>query len=57
MMTFASAYKDYWLSFGLPVYDENTVPDTARMPYITYQYNENGFDDGEIFLSVSLFMV
>lgn len=53
-MTFASAYKDYWLSFGLPVYDENTVPDTAQMPYITYQYNENGFDDGEVFLSVSL---
>ena len=53
-MTFASAYKDYWLSFGLPVYDENTVPDTAQMPYITYQYNENGFDDGEVYLGVSL---
>lgn len=32
-----SAQKMYWSSFGLPAYEENTVPDDAVMPYLTYQ--------------------
>lgn len=27
----------FWSGFGLPAYDENTVPDDAKMPYITYE--------------------
>lgn len=27
----------FWESFGIPAYDENSVPDDAQMPYITYQ--------------------
>lgn len=27
----------FWSSFGLPAYDEYTVPDDATLPYITYQ--------------------
>lgn len=31
------AYFNFWQSFNLPVYDENSVPDGAEFPYITYQ--------------------
>ena len=48
------AYKAFWASFGLNAYDENTVPESASLPYITYEYVENGFDDGEIALTANL---
>lgn len=28
--------QSFWESFGIPAYDENSVPDDAEMPYITY---------------------
>lgn len=31
------AYYHLWSNFGIPAYDENSVPDDAVMPYITYQ--------------------
>lgn len=31
------AQQNLWESFGLPAYDELTVPDDAVMPYITYE--------------------
>lgn len=27
----------YWSSFGMPAYHELTVPEDAKMPYLTYQ--------------------
>ena len=30
------ALQSFWESFGIPAYDEATVPDNAVMPYITY---------------------
>lgn len=30
------ALHAFWNSFGIPAYDENSVPQTAVMPYITY---------------------
>lgn len=30
------AIHKFWSSFSLPAYDENSVPDDAVMPYITY---------------------
>lgn len=30
------AIHAFWSSFEIPAYDENTVPDDAEMPYITY---------------------
>lgn len=33
----AQALNKFWSSFDIPAYDENTVPDDAQMPYITYQ--------------------
>lgn len=32
----SQAIHAFWSSFGIPAYDENTVPDDAEMPYITY---------------------
>lgn len=32
----AQALHSFWASFGLPAYDQLTVPDNAQMPYITY---------------------
>lgn len=33
----AQALHNFWSSFGLPAYDENSVPEDAVMPYITYE--------------------
>lgn len=30
------AIHKFWNSFGIPAYDENTVPDDLSFPYITY---------------------
>ena len=40
-----TALNSFWNSFGIPAYDENTVPDDAQMPYITYEASVSGFGD------------
>ncbi|MBR1751843.1 MAG: hypothetical protein IJ740_13415 [Ruminococcus sp.] len=50
----AQALHSFWSSFSLPAYDENTVPDGAQLPYITYEVSTASFDDGDIPLSASL---
>lgn len=35
-MTKAEALYGFWSSFGLPVYEEGSVPEDAVLPYITY---------------------
>lgn len=37
MVTKEQAIHTFWSSFNIPAYDEQTVPDTATMPYITYR--------------------
>ena len=36
-MTKAAAIHAFWNRFGIPAYEENTVPEDATFPYITYQ--------------------
>ena len=43
-MTKAAAMYQFWSSFGLTAYEENTVPDDAAFPYITYQLVTDSFD-------------
>lgn len=43
-MTKAAAIYQFWNSFGLTAYEENTVPDDADFPYITYQLATDSFD-------------
>ena len=33
----------FWSGFGLPAYDETTVPDDAKVPYITYEASDDFF--------------
>lgn len=50
------AIYNFWSSFGLPAYEENTVPageNTPKLPYITYAVVESGFDQDTV-LSGSL---
>lgn len=39
------AIHKFWSSFGLTAYDQNTVPDNAQMPYITYDVSVGALDD------------
>ena len=43
-MTKAAAIYQFWNSFGMTAYEENTVPTDAIFPYITYQLVTDGFD-------------
>ena len=52
-MTKAAAIYQFWNSFGLTAYEENSVPDEAQFPYITYQLVTDSFDR-EIPLTASL---
>lgn len=48
------ALHKFWSSFEIPAYEENSVPDFAKMPYITYEMQSDSFDGGAIPLSASL---
>lgn len=52
-MTKAAAIYQFWNSFGLKAYEENTVTDDASFPYITYQLVTDSFDR-EIPLTASI---
>ena len=52
-MTKAAAIYQFWNSFGLTAYEENSVPDEATFPYITYQLVTDSFGR-EIMLTASL---
>lgn len=39
------AFYNFFNSFALSAYDENSVPDDAQMPYITYQVIIADLDD------------
>ena len=52
-MTKAAAIYQFWNSFSLTAYEENSVPGEAKFPYITYQLVTDSFDR-EIPLTASL---
>lgn len=35
----------FWSNFGLKAYDENSVPDNAVLPYLTYNVSVSGYDE------------
>ena len=45
-------YK-FWSSFGVPAYEENSVPEDATMPYITYEAAVAPFET-DVSLSASI---
>lgn len=38
------ALHQFWSQFGVAAYDENTIPDDATLPYITYSVSVGSFD-------------
>ena len=44
-MTKEQVLNQFWNSFDLPAYDENTVPDEVEMPYITYSVSIDSLDE------------
>lgn len=52
-MNKAQTINAFWNSFGIPAYDMYTVPNGAQMPYITYEYVEDNFDN-TVILSASI---
>jgi len=48
-----TALNTFWNSFGLVAYDENTVPDNAELPYITYSATVSDFDE-TVYLTASI---
>lgn len=53
MTTKAQAIYNFWASFGLPAYEENSVPDEATLPYITYEYASDSIGS-EVLLTASI---
>lgn len=49
----AQALQKFWSSFGLPAWDELSVPEDAQMPYITYETATDSFDN-TVYLSASI---
>lgn len=47
------ALHNFWSSFGLKAYDENSVPDGTVLPYITYEVSSDSFGNN-ISLTASL---
>lgn len=52
-MTKAAALQNFFESFGLQAFEENSVPSGEAYPYITYNLSTGSFDE-EIPLSASL---
>lgn len=44
MIQTAKALTDFFNSFGIPAYNENAIPETAELPYITYPLREPEWD-------------
>lgn len=43
-MNKSQALQSFWEGFGIPAYNEYTVPDSAEMPYITYSVSEGAIN-------------
>ncbi len=44
MMDKWQGLQSFWESFGIPAYDQDSVPENAEMPYITYQASVAQFE-------------
>ncbi len=48
------ALHQFWNSFNIPAYDENTIPKDATLPYIAYEVAVGSFEH-EIPLTASIY--
>lgn len=52
-MNKTQALHQFWNSFEIDAYEENSVPDDAKLPYITYQ-NESDMLDVKCLLTANI---
>ena len=55
MIQTAKALADFFGGFGIPAYSENTVPDDAELPYITYPLREPEWNAKTTFWAIVYF--
>lgn len=53
-MTIEQAIHKFWSSFEWTAYDENSVPDNAKLPYITYSVNVGDITSGPVTTQASI---
>lgn len=53
MTDIAKALQKFYSGFGIPAYEEQSVPDTAQLPYITYELIDPGWREAA-FLSANV---
>lgn len=56
-MTKAAAWYQFWSQFGVPAFDENSVPDgedAPGFPRLTYEFGTDAFSDYGVSVTVSL---
>lgn len=53
-MNKTQALEKFYSSFGLPAYEENTIPKEAKMPYITYEVITGSLSDFNLSLSCQI---
>lgn len=41
--------KEYWNSFSIPAYPEKHIPDTATLPYITYEEKQPDWRESAVY--------
>lgn len=45
MLNKEAALHQFWNGFGIPAYEENTIPKDAKLPYITYEVITDSLSD------------
>lgn len=45
MLNKEAALHEFWNGFGIPAYEEHTVPKSAQLPYITYEVSVDSLSD------------
>lgn len=53
-MTIEQTIHQFWSSFGLTAYDENSVPDGAELPYLTYAVSIGDITSGPVTMQAAL---
>ena len=52
MIATAKALQAFFSGFGIPAYNENTIPDDAELPYITYPLREPEWNQKTTFYAI-----
>lgn len=53
-MTKAAALHQFFSSFRIPAYAATSVPEDAKLPYLTYELITSAWEGGEVSLTVNL---